>query len=275
MRCGEARHADASLAVSQIHERVASLRRLNESACDVRLVCWSPVRAIVGATDRSCAHERPVISSASASNIRRPTSVMRPGNALSRRSATDSSLRGLARRWVLPSVRRATLMGFTSALRRLAPASGGRSSLIVRAHVPVRRNRSPRLVFVGCFDSFDRDRSGTRLDWLLGLIPFCGPFLTAIVRLAARSFPPWAFASCRVCGHIEVHSDGLDPARIIKPQGPRRISSNRSSRSHPSSAPGLSLPCSRGNERSLQRVRGPDALPLRAFSSLARKGLPV
>lgn len=37
------------------------------------------VREIVGATDRSFAHERPGISSASASNIRRPTSVMHRG----------------------------------------------------------------------------------------------------------------------------------------------------------------------------------------------------
>jgi hypothetical protein len=144
---------------------------------------------------------------------------MRPGNALSRRSATDSSLRGLARRSVLPSVRRATLMGFTSALRRLAPASGGRSSQIVRAHMPVRRNRSPRLVFVGCFDSFDRDRSGTRLDWLLGLIPFCGPFLTAIVRLAARSFLPWTFASCRVWDTLKCIRTGSTPPGSSNPKG--------------------------------------------------------
>jgi hypothetical protein len=60
------------------HGRAAYTRRLNESRLQSTRL-RSRVREIVGATDRSFAHERPAISSVSASNIRRPTSVMHRG----------------------------------------------------------------------------------------------------------------------------------------------------------------------------------------------------
>jgi hypothetical protein len=164
------------------------------------------------------AHERPGISSASASNIRRPTSVMHLGIALSRCSATDSGLRGLARLESFP-LRRATLMGFTSALRRFAPAAGGRPFLIVRAHMPVRRNRSPRLIFVRRSVFHAEARSCDRLDWLLGFRSRLRSVSRSDCEIRREIVPALGFASCRVCGHIEVHSDGLDPARIAKPQG--------------------------------------------------------
>jgi len=144
-----------------------------------------------------------------------------PRNALSRCSATDSDLRGLARRRVLPSVRRATLLGFTSALRRFAPASGGRSFLIARAHVPFCLDRSPRLIFVGCFDSSDGKRSCVRSDWLLGFDSRLRSVSRSDCDARREIVPALGFASCRVCGHFRcVHSDGLDPVRIAKPQGP-------------------------------------------------------
>jgi len=178
------------------------------------------VQEIVGATGRSFAHERPVISSASASNIRRPTSIMHRGMLFSRCSATDSSLRGLARRGSFPLVRRATLMGFTSTLRRLAPASGERTFLLARAHVPIRLNRSPRFVFIG-FSVVSKRETETRAIGIgfWALTPVCGPYPAAIVS-SPRDRSCHGLCLLQGCGHIEVHSDGLDPARIAKPQGP-------------------------------------------------------
>jgi len=52
------------------------------------------------------------------------------------------------------------------------------------------------------------------------LTPVCGPYPDASVRLAAGSFLPWALPVAGFAGTGDVHSDGLDAARIIKPQGP-------------------------------------------------------
>jgi hypothetical protein len=46
--------------------------------------------------------------------------------------------------------------GVHSALRRFAPATGDRSSLIDRAHMPVPPIRLPRLIFVGSILPLDK-----------------------------------------------------------------------------------------------------------------------
>jgi hypothetical protein len=127
---------------------------------------------------------------------------------------------------VLPSVRRATLLGFTSTLRRLAPASGERSSLIARAHVPVGRNRSPRFVFVG--RSALLMEMGAAID-LIGFwasTPVCGPFLAAIVRLAARSFLPWALPLAGSADTLKCIRTGSTPSGSPNPKGRDAFSSD-------------------------------------------------
>jgi hypothetical protein len=101
------------------------------------------------------AQRRPVISSATASFVRRPPPVMHRRMLLRDVPLPTPDLRGLAGRVVLPSVRPTALLGFKAlhsqspSLRRLAPASGGRPFLVRRAHVPVRPIATPRLIFVG------------------------------------------------------------------------------------------------------------------------------
>lgn len=121
MRCGEARYADVlPLAVSHTKSR-----RVNATAqCARNATRLSIASARIDRWNRfDRAQKRPVTSSATASLIRRSQSVMHRRVALARCSATDSSLRGLAGRVVLPSARPAALLGST-ALRRFAPAAG-------------------------------------------------------------------------------------------------------------------------------------------------------
>jgi hypothetical protein len=213
--CGQTR-----LRFRTLHERAAQARRMNGSCLRIDL------SLIVRAGDRRC--NRPILRSRATRHIKRlrfehspPDIGHAPRNALSRCSATDPVLRGLARRWVLPSCRRATLMGFNSALRRLAPALGGRSSLIARAHVPVRPSCSPRFVFVGCSASLNRKRNCARSDWLLGFDSCLRSVSRSDCEARREIVPALGFASCRGCGHFRfVHSDGIDPVRIAKPQGP-------------------------------------------------------
>jgi len=96
----------------------------------------SPVRTAVGESDSIVRYERPVTSSATASLIRHSPAVMHRRVPLARCSATtgEPSRPGRTRS---PSLSRpAALLGFLRTLRRLAPAAGGRPSLVARAHMP-------------------------------------------------------------------------------------------------------------------------------------------
>jgi len=58
-------------------------------------------------------------------------------------------------------------------------------------------------------------------DWIgfWALTPVCGPYLKALCIAALKTVPALGFACCRVVGTRCVHSNGLDPVRIIKPEG--------------------------------------------------------
>jgi hypothetical protein len=172
-RCGEARHADVlPLAVSHAGH-AAWTRRLNVHRKFGHVNGRSRRDRSVHPNDR--ARKRPVTSSATASQTSPPATGHASSLLLARCSATGSSLRGLARRVVLPSARRAALLGFQIALRRLAPATDDRPSLTGwptclfvqwRAPIDFRRVRSTasgkmRAVNLG-------GKSRVQLDWLLG-----------------------------------------------------------------------------------------------------------
>jgi len=133
-RCGEARHADDSLAVPHFR-RAAWMRRLNVLA--KRSCQWSLVQGSIGETDS--------IRSEATRHIKRHRFAHSPlaaghasPHAFARCSATGSSLRGLADPSG-PSLCSGRRRSWGSgALRRFAPATGDRAFLSGRAHVPVR-----------------------------------------------------------------------------------------------------------------------------------------
>jgi hypothetical protein len=179
---------------------------------------------VVRAGDRRC--NRSIIRSRATRHIKRlrfehssPDIGHAPRIALSRCSATDSDLRGLARRWVLPSVRRATLLGFTSALRRLAPASGERSSLIARAHMPFVQSLAPI-----CFRRVLRFPDGRKEPRAIGLASGLCSRLRSVSRSDCEArreiVPALGFASCRVCGHFPACiRTGSTPSGSPNPKG--------------------------------------------------------
>jgi len=135
-------------------------------------------------------------------------------------------------RVVLPSARVGGAHGVRSALRRLAPATGGRSFLIGRAHLPVRPTARPDLFSSGRPAAHLREhesrhfdgKSHVRTDWLLGFTPVCGPYLPAsgeprCPRGCLKIVPALGFASRRAAGTTFVQPAGHDPVRIIRPQG--------------------------------------------------------
>jgi hypothetical protein len=165
------------------------------------------VQALIGETDRALI-ERPVTSSATASQIRCLSRVMHRrvpwrGVPLPKRLEP----RGLAGRLVLPSDRPTALMGFNT-LRSFAPPKGDRSFLIGRAHVLFAFASSARFIFVGLISPLAEtrmratSRAANRDDvsgQLLGFdsrlrsvsgASFCSP----------RIDPALGFASCRVSG---------------------------------------------------------------------------
>jgi hypothetical protein len=90
---------------------------------------------------------------------------------------------------------------------------------------------APRLIFVGLISplamgNMRANQRATRpaLKWIgfWALAPVCGPFPKADGKRDARRRALWivpalGFACCRAAGTRVVHSDGLDPIRIIKP----------------------------------------------------------
>jgi len=164
--------------------------------------------------------------------------------------------------WSFPLLGQQRSWGFISALRRFAPASGERSFLIARAHVPVRSNARPDWFSSG--DPCQCEiwvRSACNRIGFWASTPVCGPCPRAMVGLADGSFLPWAFASLRVCGH----RDGAFGRARPRPdrQTPRARDSRsrapdghaRSSQPRPSSAHGFP-PAVLSARRSLQRVGG-------------------
>jgi hypothetical protein len=133
---------------------------------------------------------------------------------------------------VLPSCRRATLLGFTSALRRLAPASGERSFLIARAHLPVRPTHSPRLIFVGlirprirqCVSGrMSRESADDRIGFWAST-PVCGPCLAAIVS-SPRDRSCLGLCLLQGCGHfLTCIRAGSTPPGSSNPKGRDPIS---------------------------------------------------
>ena len=148
--------------------------------------------------------------------LRRPFRVMRRRESLTRRSATRPfGLRGLAGRLVLPSIVRRRSWG--SSLRRFAPATGGRASLHIRAHMPFHSRRPTRLIFVGLirlargvsvrqWAMTDRGRLDVgfwaSLPFAVRVATHC-PGARAPIAFTSRSILPWALplsgVRARVC----------------------------------------------------------------------------
>jgi len=128
--------------------RCHTLKTHRVNAAAKRAFAMSTTSSIARAETDRCnrsdhAHKRPVTSSATASLIRRSKPVMHRRVPLARCSATNSepSRPGRTSGPSLGSFGGAP--GVRGSLRRFAPAAGDRSSLIGRAHVPVRPSACP------------------------------------------------------------------------------------------------------------------------------------
>jgi hypothetical protein len=195
---------------------------------------------MIGATDRS-RRARPVTSSASAILIRRPTSVMH--QACSSRGV-PLPIRPFAAwpaGWSFPLPGRQRSWGFNRPFAGLLPHSGGRSSLIDRAHVPVRPSACPidfRRVICA---SVGTGEIRTLSDWLLGLAP-------SAVRVHKRfAFP----LMDRSCHGLHTHPGSAGTSMCIR------------TGSTPPGSPGLYLSA------------GLTPCPSGMLSSAARSGLPA
>jgi hypothetical protein len=180
--------------------------------------------------------------------------------------------------WSFPLARSTALLGFISALRRFAPATGDRSFLTSRAHVPVRPIAPPRFIFVGLIaplameiESQHERRRSRAIGLASGLTPVCGPFPKAPGPARCSPTEP-SDRSClglclsQGCGH----RCAFGRARP-RPDHQTPRAHDLMSRQHPSSAPGLTSArdCAANFPSALC---GLDALPLRTLSSVARTG---
>jgi len=135
-------------------------------------------------------------------------------------------VRGLAGQVSFPSGCPTALVGFIPSQvysrRRVANAS-----LRCRAHMPFLPFRPPRFIFVEVtrppvWNAISEKRKGDKVWDDLGSAS--GLRLPSAIRFATqpalRIDPALGFASFRVVGTRFVHSDGLDPVRIISPRAP-------------------------------------------------------
>jgi len=186
--------------------------------------------------------------------------------------------------WSFPRKTRRRSWGSVAPFAGLLPHTGGGSFLIGpgppacsssrRAPIDFRRVDSPLLQKMHESRYFAADH--VRLDWLLGFDSRLrsvspSPATTLWPFRACGIVPALGLSSLRCAGTTSVHSDGLDPVRIIKPR-------RRYPRRH--SALGLTFAwCAstifarRTRELPFSVLR-PDALPLRALRN-ARNERPV
>jgi hypothetical protein len=198
----------------------------------MRFVCWSSVRGIIGATDRSCLTGNPSFQA----------SPLRTFTARHRSCALGMLFPGVP----LPIRALTTWPGVGPSLcspgnahgvhHRPSQVCSRNGWMIISDHPGPRACLSQPLAPIDFRRvlRFVRSRSMLLAVGLASGLSFQSgvPIWNSRLRSVSRSdceirreiVPALGFASCRVCGHIEVHSDGLDPARIIKPQGPQRIS---------------------------------------------------
>jgi hypothetical protein len=159
------------------------------------------------------ARKRPVISSATASLIRHPRTVMHRRFSWRDVPLPTRAFAAWHGEWSFPLLAVRRSWGFKSPFAGLIPPTGDRSSLPDRAHVPLRPIHAPinfrRVRFAAA--SENESSNWRRIARAVGLAS--GLRLPSAVRISRRlwarsrhhaleTVPALGFASCRVDGHV-------------------------------------------------------------------------